>query len=129
MIQVQMITPDGSSTIEVEDGWVSDQIINEHTGWEVKPEGFCQDDICIPAGAAANAGKVNLKAFAELTHRHLIVDNEENALSLGAPYESRGSTLTTLQAPDFELPDLDGTLHKLSDYRGKKILLAAYASW
>ena len=26
-------------------------------------------------------------------------------------------------APDFELPDLEGTLHKLSDYRGKIVIL------
>jgi hypothetical protein len=27
------------------------------------------------------------------------------------------------------LPDLDGNLHRLSDYRGKKVLLSAWASW
>ncbi|HSY78461.1 MAG TPA: redoxin domain-containing protein [Verrucomicrobiae bacterium] len=34
-----------------------------------------------------------------------------------------------MQAPDFELPDLDGKLHRLSDYRGKKVFLLAWASW
>ena len=33
------------------------------------------------------------------------------------------------QAPAFTLPDLDGKPHSLSDYRGKKVLLVAYASW
>ena len=28
-----------------------------------------------------------------------------------------------IQAPDFELPDQDGVMHKLSDYRGKKVIL------
>lgn len=37
--------------------------------------------------------------------------------------------LASLEAPDFTLPDLDGRPHSLSDYRGQKILLAAYASW
>ena len=32
-------------------------------------------------------------------------------------------------APDFTLPDLAGHMHSLSDYRGKKVLLIAYASW
>ena len=32
-------------------------------------------------------------------------------------------------APDFTLPDLAGQIHTLSDYRGKKVLLVAYASW
>lgn len=31
--------------------------------------------------------------------------------------------------PDFLLPTLDGELHRLSDYRGKKILLFHFASW
>ncbi len=29
-------------------------------------------------------------------------------------------------APDFELPDQDGTVHKLSDYRGQKVLIYFY---
>ena len=30
------------------------------------------------------------------------------------------------KAPDFELPDQNGDLHKLSDYRGKKVILYFY---
>lgn len=30
------------------------------------------------------------------------------------------------KAPDFELPDQNGTVHKLSDYRGKKVILYFY---
>ena len=30
---------------------------------------------------------------------------------------------------DFTLPDLAGRPHRLSDHRGKKVLLVAYASW
>ena len=30
------------------------------------------------------------------------------------------------KAPDFELPDQNGTMHKLSDYRGKKVILYFY---
>ena len=29
-------------------------------------------------------------------------------------------------APDFELPDQDGVMHKLSDYRGQKVILYFY---
>ena len=31
-----------------------------------------------------------------------------------------------IKAPDFELPDQDGTLHKLSAYIGKKVILYFY---
>ncbi len=30
------------------------------------------------------------------------------------------------KAPDFELPDQDGTMHSLRDYRGKKVILYFY---
>jgi hypothetical protein len=32
-------------------------------------------------------------------------------------------------APDFQLPDLDGATHSLSDHRGKKVLLYCWSSW
>ena len=32
-------------------------------------------------------------------------------------------------APDFALPDLDGRVHRLSDFRGRKVFLATWASW
>lgn len=31
--------------------------------------------------------------------------------------------------PDFLLPKLDGGMGRLSDYRGKKVLLIHFASW
>ena len=31
-----------------------------------------------------------------------------------------------IQAPDFALPDQDGVMHKLSDYKGKKVILYFY---
>jgi cytochrome oxidase Cu insertion factor (SCO1/SenC/PrrC family) len=37
--------------------------------------------------------------------------------------------LSSLQAPDFTLPDAAGKPHSLSDFRGKKILLVTWASW
>ena len=37
--------------------------------------------------------------------------------------------LTSLDAPDFSLPDLDGKMHSLSEHRGKKVLLVSWASW
>jgi hypothetical protein len=48
---------------------------------------------------------------------------------LGTGPAQRASALASLEAPDFELPDLDGKLHRLSDYRGKKVFLATWASW
>lgn len=32
-------------------------------------------------------------------------------------------------APDFSLPDMDGKMHKLSDYRGKPVIISFWATW
>lgn len=36
---------------------------------------------------------------------------------------------TGYQAPDFSLPDLQGKLHRLSDYRGRVVFLNLWATW
>jgi peroxiredoxin len=41
----------------------------------------------------------------------------------------RTAALASLEAPDFTLPDPAGRPHRLSDYRGKKVLLVTWASW
>jgi len=48
---------------------------------------------------------------------------------LGEGADLRNDALLSLVAPDFTLPDLDGKLHSLSDFRGKRVLLITWASW
>ena len=101
-------------------------------GWELKPQGLCKDDRCVPvrghADLVTDAG-VDLAEFATLLSRPLAVDLEERIACLGASAIDRSTQLASLDAPDFTLPDLNGRMHALSDYRGKKVLLVAYASW
>lgn len=66
---------------------------------------------------------------AEAEGRPVAVDPEEGAAYLGVPARARAAGLASLEAPDFTLPDLDGRPHSLSEHRGKKVLLVAYASW
>jgi len=44
-----------------------------------------------------------------------------------------GQTLTlidsTVPAPDFQLRDMDGNLHRLSDYRGKPVIINFWTTW
>ena len=61
--------------------------------------------------------------------RPLAVDHDEAVAFLGAPAGARAARLASLEAPDFTLPDLEGRRHSLSQHRGKKVLLVAYASW
>ncbi|MBI3635877.1 MAG: cytochrome C biogenesis protein, partial [Candidatus Rokubacteria bacterium] len=42
---------------------------------------------------------------------------------------ARRERVQSLEAPDFRLPDLEGRLHTLAQYRGRKIFLVSWASW
>jgi hypothetical protein len=66
---------------------------------------------------------------AEAEGRPVAFDPDERAAYLGVTARARAEALASLEAPDFTFPDLDGRLHSLSEHRGKKVLLVAYASW
>ena len=70
---------------------------------------------------------IDLAGFAALLGRPLALDVEERAAALGTGAADRNAQLESLEAPDFTLPDLDGRPHSLSEHRGKKVLLIAYA--
>ena len=70
-----------------------------------------------------------VEALAAAGDRPLAVDREEGVAYLGVAAPVRAARLASLEAPDFTLPDLDGRVHSLSEHRGRKVLLVAYASW
>jgi hypothetical protein len=61
--------------------------------------------------------------------RPVALDREERVACLGVAARDRAEALARGHAPDFVLPDLAGRLHALSDHRGRKVLLLAWASW
>ena len=101
-------------------------------GWTLKSQGLCKGDLCITLrerrGLLDEDG-IDLAVFAQTTGLPLAVDAGEGVAVLGESAAARGSKLASLEAPDFTLPDLEGQLHSLSQHRGKKVLLIAYASW
>ena len=101
-------------------------------GWRLEAQGLCRGDVCVPVrdrAALATADGVDLTALARVLERPLAVDVDEGLAVLGASASERGARLSSLQAPDFTLPDLAGRTHSLRDQRGKKTLLIAWASW
>ena len=128
---------DGRTTVvparvEGDSVWISPKAVQETLGWQVKPEGLCRGDVCLSVRSHAdrvNEDGVDLIALAEILGRPLALDTEQRVAALAASAEERGYTLSSLEAPDFTLPDLSGVEHSLSDFRGKKVLLVAYASW
>ncbi len=121
-----------AASVEGERVALSPRALADSLGWKLEPRGLCREGVCVPVGRhreRVNESGVDLTAFAELLERPLALDASEGVAALTASAASRGSQLASLEAPDFTLPDLDGKLHALSDQRGRKVLLVAYASW
>ncbi len=98
-------------------------------GWQRKPEGLCRDEVCIPVPADVPQGAIDAALLARLLQRPIAIDTDERVAAFAAPAAERAEALRSGMAPDFELPDVHGVLHRLSDFRGKKVVLYAYASW
>ncbi len=116
--------------------WLAGADLTRASGWQLKPEGACIGDVCIPIPPARasefvrDGGRTfNLAALARHLGEPVVHDDKNGVWYFGETGATRHATLASLEAPDFELPDLDGKMHRLSDYRGKKVLLAAWASW
>ncbi|MCU1463591.1 MAG: hypothetical protein JWO37_3666 [Acidimicrobiales bacterium] len=101
-------------------------------GWQLKPEGLCQADVCVPVrdrDALFVDGRLDVAAVAGALGRAAVVDAAAGIAAIANDAETRRQALDGLQAPDFTLNDLDGNPHRLSEWHGKKRLLAAFASW
>jgi hypothetical protein len=110
--------------------WLSSAALERGLGWALTPEGLCRDGLCVPrrAGTSGEDG-IDLAELAATLGRPLAVDVAERAAYLGVGVADRAGALASLMAPDFSLPDLQGRMHSLSERRGKKVFLVAYASW
>lgn len=114
--------------------WLGPEDFKRVSGFELKPEGFCKGEQCYPVPAARkaefeNAGRYNLAALADLIGQPMVADDAHQVWCFGEAAENRKRALTSLEAPDFSLPDLDGRMHSLSEHRGNKVLLVSWASW
>ncbi len=120
------------------DLWVTMSDLKRATRFEVKPQGVCRDTLCFPLPKArksefvARKGAVdwfNLSAFARLIKQPVASDAGHQVWYFGTRAQEAEAHLTSLDAPDFSLPDINGKPHALSDFRGKKVLLLTWASW
>jgi AhpC/TSA family len=127
-------TIDGASA-EADNLWLRLSDLHAATGWELKPQGLCRDDRCVPIPAARrddflrDGGLVNLGALARQLGQPVVHDDQNGVWFFSEPANSRTEALRSLEAPDFTLPDLDGNPRSLSDYLGRKVLLMSWASW
>lgn len=104
--------------------------VAEGTGWLIKAAGACKGEVCVPLPADVRVadGRVDLTVLADTLGMALVHDDELGLWSVG-PESFGGHVLTTAEAPDLRLPDLDGNLFDLASLRGRKVLLVAWAPY
>ena len=94
------------------------------TGWEIKPEGACKADLCVPLPE----GKFDLEAAADRLGMAVVAEPDVNLWALG-PETLGGRALASADASDFALPDLDGNEFRISTLQGQKVLVVAWAPY
>jgi hypothetical protein len=137
--RLTVLTDDGVTEVDAEiDGervLLTPLDLEAATGWELKPEGLCRGDVCVPftgSGSGERAGRADRADLAQVAgalRRPLAFDTEHGVVALGTAARDRAESLRTLAAPDFTLPDLDGNSVSFSAFTGRKRMLLAWASW
>src|ERR1700694_5604469 len=125
--------PEASSDL-----WITPGDLSRATRFVIKPQGVCRDELCFPLPKSRKAEFVskkgattwfNLSEFARLIRQPVVTDQKNGVWYFGARDAEQNGYLTSLEAPNFSLPDLSGRVHSLTDFRGKKVLLVTWASW
>ena len=125
-------------TAKPDDLWITLADLQRATSFVNKPQGVCRAELCFPLPKKRQAEFLskegattwfNLAEFARLLKQPVARDVELAAWYFGPRTEVQNSYAQNFQAPNFTLPDKDGKLHSLSDFRGKKVLIVTWASW
>ncbi len=97
------------------------------TGWSLKPEGACRGSVCIPLSRPAG-DSIDVVQVARDMGMPLVAAEGHELWALG-PAAIGSRALASAEAPDLQLPDLDGNTFRLSGLRGQKVLLYAWAPY
>lgn len=123
---------------EAKDLWIRLDELAGATGFSLKAQGICRGDLCIPLSSLeqqamlATEGEdqwLNYSALADTLDQPLVMDDTARVWSLGPVPALRKNSLELGLAPDFEILDRQGQAIRLSDFRGKKVLITTWASW
>ena len=104
---------------------------HELTGWEIKPEGACRDDRCVPLPdlpPLAAGARFDVRAVAERLGMPIAHDDTHGLWAIG-PESGGRRVLDRAQMPELVLPDFDGGAFDVAGLRGRKVVLVAWASW
>ena len=95
------------------------------TGWEVKPEGACKAEVCVPLAPNPD---FDLVTTAKRLGMALVHDAKAGLWALGP--ESLGDrALVSAQAPELVLDDINANTFRLSSLRGQKVAIVSWAPY
>ena len=103
---------------------VTPEALQLATGWEIKPEGACKGDVCVPLPT----GGFDVATTADRLGMAIVADGEAGLWAVG-PETIGGRALVTAEAPELVLPDVDGNQFHLSSLRGSKVVLVSWAPY
>jgi hypothetical protein len=110
--------------------WIRKRDLPRVNGFELKPQGACRADLCIPIPKTMMRGEyVNLTAFAKKAGQPVVAEPGARVWSFGEMRALGGGVSSSRIAPDFEVPDRLGHPVHLAGFRGKKALVVTWASW
>ena len=114
---------DRSTTVESDGLLLASEALKEATGWELKPQGLCRGDVCVPGSLT---DPVSLPQVAAALGRPLAVEVDHAVAVLG---EARGQTVQVGSlAPALTLPDVDGNEVQVTR-TGAKTAVVAWSTW
>jgi hypothetical protein len=105
---------------------VTPAALERRTGWEVKPEGACKGDRCVPLPDGGGE-RLDARLLAERLGMALVHDEAHGLWALGP--ETGPRALLSAELPELTLPDRHGNPFSVASLRGTKVLLVAWASW
>jgi hypothetical protein len=99
------------------------------TGWEIRPEGACNQERCVPlpGGVRRADGRVDGRAVAGSIGMPVVADETYHLWAIGP--QAGGRVLDSAGLPDVVLPDFDGRPFELASLRGQKVVMIAWGSY
>jgi len=130
---IALLDEDGGSHEVAGEPWtVAAADLSVATGWTLKPDGLCRGEVCVPlqGRTVATADQaIDLVAWASALGYPMAIDDEHRVAALAPPPHASSGAEVGADAPDLELPDVDGGLHSFSALAGRKRVLVTWASW
>ncbi|MCW2544262.1 MAG: Redoxin domain protein [Frankiales bacterium] len=124
-MKLTVLSTEHEATVEAgPDLALTPEALLEATGWELKPQGLCRGDVCVP-GSFEN---LTLTAVAAALRRPLAVQLLEGA-AVAVLGEPAGSTVLAGEiAEPLTLPDVDGNPVQVTG-SGRKTAVVAWSTW